>query len=343
MKKSKGQTIDLLYTNKKEIKKTKQKVSKKNKKVKPKNTKNEGINLDNEIIIGLTLKKEKDKNKTKEKSQKTKKNLQKKKSKQPQKRNSGNSFNKNKQKKRKNNKKLKIIKWTTIIILSIVAIIMFMMSSVFNIKKIVVSNNDKISSEEIVNLSKIPIGTNMFKITKRNIKNNIKTNPYIDTVKIRKSLNGTITLEVKERTATYMLKHGDSYVYINNQGYMLEISDTLLELPIITGFETPEEEIKAGNRLIVSDLEKLEDVIKIRESAKTTSLSNIITEIDISDSTNYKLTIVSEGKTVQFGDITDANIKLLKIEGIIEQEKGIAGEIYFQDSEKTVFRETVNF
>jgi len=54
MKKSKGQTIDLLYTNKKEIKKTKQKVSKKNKKVKPKNTKNEGINLDNEIIIGLT-------------------------------------------------------------------------------------------------------------------------------------------------------------------------------------------------------------------------------------------------------------------------------------------------
>ena len=39
--------------------------------------------------------------------------------------------------------------------------------------------------------------------------------------------------------------------------------------------------------------------------------------------------------------MSNVNVKLLKIEALIEQEKGIEGEIYFQDSEKTVFREEV--
>ena len=103
------------------------------------------------------------------------------------------------------------------------------------------------------------------------------------------------------------------------------------------------EEIKEGNRLVVNDLKKLEDIIKIMESSKSNSLAGIITNIDISDKQNYKLLIPSENKIINFGDIKNINIKILKIEEVIEQEKGISGEIYFQDSEKTVFRETVNF
>ena len=251
--------------------------------------------------------------------------------------------NNNNQKNLKKTKRYKIIKWTTIICLAIVTIMMFMMSSLFNIKQIIVSNNNKISSEEIINLSGLTIDTNMFKTSNNTINNNVKTNPYIESVKVKRNINGTVTLEIEERIPTYMLQFGNSYVYINNQGYMLEIKETPLELPIITGFETITEDIKEGDRLAVNDLKKLEDIIKIMESAKSNSLANIITAIDISDQSNYKLTISSERKTVQFGDMTDINIKILKIEEIIQQEKGIIGEIYFQDSEKTVFKETVNF
>ncbi len=93
--------------------------------------------------------------------------------------------------------------------------------------------------------------------------------------------------------------------------------------------------------LIAKEGRKLEDVIKIIESAKSNSLANLITEVNIEDSMNYVLTIASESKTVQFGDISNVNVKLLKIEALIEQEKGVAGEIYFQNSEKTVFKEEV--
>lgn len=356
-RKSKGEIVELLYTSPEEKnKKTKNKPKKSNKKVKSNNENNTKINLDNEIIIGLTPKKTESTNRknSKKKKSKTKvntknnKNSNSKKVKENIKRKNTNqvkatSENNNKKKKQSKKKKigLKIFKWTSIFALITTTIIIFMMSSVFNIKEIIVSNNNKISSEEIIKLSGLTIGTNMFKTSNKSIRNGVKTNPYIENVKIKRDIRGRVSLEVEERITTYMLKFANAYVYINNQGYILEITEEPLELPMITGFETPAESIKEGNRLIVEDLKKLEDVIKIIELAKNNSLANLITEVNIEDSMNYILTIASESKTVQFGDISNANIKLLKIEALIEQEKDVAGEIYFQNSEKTVFREEV--
>lgn len=358
MKKSKGQTVDLLYIKKEENKKTKSvgrtssrsQKERKNEKKKTQTSNEQTINLDNEIIIEITPKKEEKKNKDKKqtsnkKSTKNSKNKTKNvgaDSSHPHK-NSKIKKNKHIKKSLRTTKKNKIAKYVILIILIIGAITMFMMSSVFNIKQIIVSNNNKIYSEEIINLSGLTIETNMFKVSNNTINSSIKANPYIESVKVKRKLNGIVILEVQERIPTYMLQFGNSYVYINNQGYMLEIAETALNLPVITGFETKTEDIKEGNRLVVNDLKKLEDIIKIMESAKSNSLGNMITIIDMSENENYKLTISSEGKIVQFGNATDIKIKLLKIEEIIEQEKGIEGEIYFQDSEKTVFREMVNF
>jgi len=216
------------------------------------------------------------------------------------------------------------------------------MSSVFNIKEIVVVNNNKISSQEILNLSTLTTGVNMFKITNRTIREGIKTNAYIEDVVIKRNINGIVTLDIKERQATYMLKYLNEYVYINNQGYMLEISEDVLQVPVIKGFSTTNEEIKAGNRLNTDDLQKLDDVIKIIETSKNTPLVNIITEIDISNSSDYKLTITSENKTVRLGEMTNINIKLQMAGKVFEAESGKVGEIYFQDDgKKAVFKEHV--
>ncbi len=353
MKKSKGQTIDLLYTNKKDTnKKTKNKSSKsknvsKKKNTKTKNTKktqsnnNEIINLDNEIIIGLTPKKEEEKKKKKTQTKKNKKKSNvktvKKTNGRPKKKSSSNK-KQNSKKKSKN----KIIKWAFIIILLLTAIILFMMSSVFNIKEIVVVNNSRISSQEIINLSTLTTGVNMFKTTNSTIKNGIKTNAYVEDVIIKRNINGTVTLDIKERQATYMLKFANVYVYINNQGYILETSEEELNVPVITGFSTSNEEMKAGNRLNVDDLNKLDDIIKIIETSKNTPLANIITQIDISNSNDYKLTVASEKKTIRLGEMTNINIKLQMAGKVFDAEKNKTGEIYFQeDGKKAVFKEEV--
>ena len=360
MKKSKGQTIDLLYTNKKENnKKTKNKSNKTKGTIKKKNTKtknvqnnDEIINLDNEIIIGLTPKKENDKKaKTTNAKKSNNKKIKSKKRKNTRSTISKQQGNKkinskkktiNKKQDPKKKRKIRIIKWTLIIILFGVAIALFMMSSIFNIKEIVVINNSKVSTQEIINLSTLATDINMFKITNKAIRDGIKTNAYIENVDIKRNIDGTVTLDIKERQATYMLKFANAYVYINNQGYMLEISESPLEIPIITGFSTINEEIKTGNRINTEDLQKLQDVIKIIETSKNTSLANRITEIDISNSTDYKLTVESEKKIIKTGEMTNINIKLQMAGKVLEAESGKAGEIYFQDDgKKAIFKEDV--
>lgn len=313
MKKSKGQAI-----NKKQSK-TK------------KNIQESG---ENEIIIGLAPKRvETKKKKTKKKS----------KNKKAVKNSSNNNENIQGKKTKKNFSKkskikLRIIKWILIIVILLIAIILFMRSSVFNIKQIVVLNNSKISSEEVANLSTLTIGKNMFETTKKAIREAIKTNAYVEDVKIKRNLNGIVTLEIEERKPEYMLQLENSYAYMNYQGYILEISENALEVPTIIGYKTSSETITPGARLDVEDLKKLQDVIKIIKASENTSLEGKITKINIEDTNNYILTIASENKTIKFGDSTNEKIKMLKIEAIIKETKGEKGEIYFQNLEKTIFR-----
>lgn len=246
------------------------------------------------------------------------------------------------QKKKKNMQRRKrIITVISLIIILLSILVLILFSGLFNIKKITVINNSKITTEEIIKNSNLAVGNNMFKTLNTTIRENIKKNPYIEDVKITKKLDGEIILDIKERTPTYMLQRENDYVYINNQGYILEISQTPLDLPIIRGNKT--QELTPGGRLEVDDLKKLDTVIQIMEAAKSNGINEIITTIDISDGNNFILEIPNENKTVQFGDGTDINVKILWIVALVEKEKGIAGEIVLNvpDIKKVYFREKV--
>ena len=52
----------------------------------------------------------------------------------------------------KKKRRLKILKWTGLIILIITAITLFLLSDIFNVKEIKVIENNKITSEEIISL-----------------------------------------------------------------------------------------------------------------------------------------------------------------------------------------------
>lgn len=308
-----------------------------NKKAKPDD---KTINLNEEIIIGLTPKKQNNV-KSKKRTSSNKREIKKT---NKVKNNSKKKVTKNKiQKKEKMpNKKSKVAKWIILIILIILCVILFLLSSVFNIKKIVIQNNNKTTTEEIIELSEIKTEENMFKISNKKIRKNLKSNPYIEDVKIKKKLNGTIELNVTERVATFIIKYLDTYAYINNQGYILELSQEPLELPILIGISTLEENIKPGNRLDNKDLEKLDTVIKIIANAKSLKLDSLITSIDITNSNDYIIKMDQELKTVHFGDKSNINDKMTWVLEIIEQKKDVEGEIFVKNPDKNVyFREKV--
>jgi len=259
------------------------------------------------------------------------------------KKNTVNKGRKNNKKKKKINykKRKKIVAVILITTMLLLIITLLMFSNIFNIKKITVINNARVSTEEIIQKSELKINENMFKTFKSQIKDKIKTNAYVEDIKITKKLNGEIIIDIQEREPTYMLFCEGGYAYISNQGYILEITENPLSLPIIKGYIT--KEIKIGNRLEIEDLEKLETVIQIMETARSKSIKEIITSIDITDKNNFILEIPSEKKTVQFGDKSNINVKILWVIDIIERTKNEEGEIIVKssDTKKAYFREKV--
>jgi cell division septal protein divIB/ftsQ len=308
--------------------------------------------FDNEIIIGVTRKQEPAKNKKEKKKVEKAKNKGTTKRKQVKKANK-KSIAKNtkniapeQQEKimQKRKKKQKAIKWILILALLIVAILCAMFSSLFNIKKIEVQGNEIISKNEIISLSQIQLEENTFKLNKSQIKKQIKENAYIQSVIIVRNLPSEIVIKVEERKPAYLLEYAGSYIVIDKQGYMLEIKNEKMNLPVIQGAVTSTEEFKVGNRLCTEDLEKLAEILRIVEIAQVNDIYTIITGIDIENAENIKLIFESEDKVAYLGDSSNMNTKILMIKSIIEKEKGNPGEIFLNfdlNKKNPIFRERV--
>ena len=311
---------------------------------------------DDEIIIGVTRypdksvsetkKKKKDisKKEKKQKRRKNKKNIE-----QYNVRQNNNSQIKNKEKEnvdyiKNKGKRNKTIKIVLLIILIGLALTFALLSPIFNIQNVEVLGNKQISQEELKSLSGIQINENIFKVSTLAVINNIKQNAYINEVQIHKKLPNTIQIKITEREPSYMLEYGNGYVYINNQGYMLEISSIKKDLAILTGISTSKEEYKEGNRLCETDLIKLGTVIKIMSAAKTNGIENLITKIDISDANNYTLYFETERKVAYLGDCSNLETRMLFLVGILNKEKENPGEIFINmnlNTDNAYFRESV--
>ena len=331
--------------------KKKNRVSKKKGKIENK-PEDDKFCFDNEIIIGVTRKQEPAKNKKeKKKVEKTKNKgtTQRKQSKKANKKsiakNTKNIAPEQQEKiMQKRKKKQKAIKWILIFALLIVAILCAMFSPLFNIKKIEVQGNEIISKNEIISLSQIQLEENTFKLNKSQIKKQIKENAYIQSVIIVRNLPSEIVIKVEERKPAYLLEYAGSYVVIDKQGYMLEIKNEKMNLPVIQGAVTSTEEFKVGNRLCTEDLEKLAEILRIVEIAQVNDIYTIITGIDIENAENIKLIFESEDKVAYLGDSSNMNTKILMIKSIIEKEKGNPGEIFLNfdlNKKNPIFRERV--
>lgn len=331
-----------------------------NNKSKEEGTKDERFNFDEEIIIGLKRIDEPKKEEKKKPKNKNKKNLNNNKEKQDIKkeniRPNPNKVNlKAKEKKmspkqilakKKRQAVFRLVKWTSLVLIIIGAIIFTIMSPIFNVKNIKVEGNSYLSEEQVISLSRIEIENNMFKYNKKEIIKNIKENAYIENVEVKRSIPDTIEIKITERKTSFMIQFANAYAYINNQGYILEISNKALEYPILTGFSTPVEELQEGRRLNKEDLKKLSDVLEIMESATSNEIASLITEINIENSDNYVLELKSKNKVVNLGDTSNLSTKMLWIQTFNKLEGSTKGEIMLNmnlndDKNKPYFRRNI--
>ena len=252
-------------------------------------------------------------------------------------------------KQRKRDKRLKRIKFflKLILLIGVISgIIAFATCSpIFNIQNIEVINNKQLSPETIISLSELSIGQNIFKFWENDVENKIKSNAYIVSVELKRVFPNKLQINIQEREPKFSVPVLGEYAYINTQGYILEITQNQLNLPIITGISTKEEEIKPGNRLNNKDLTELEIILKIISAMKENQLDKEVTSIDISNKNDYIIYMQNEKKKIHLGDGSNLSNKMLYVIAIINEEKGKEGEIFangdLNQKFKVYFREKV--
>lgn len=330
MTKQQSQEIDNLYNFSNDTKElqdnqntNKKKAKEREKRIKQKNEQKDQFDFDTEAVIGMTNRN--NQNKRREEQRKLTR----------------------KQEKilRKKKRIKRIIKWTTLFLLIAGGIVFALVSPIFNISEIKVSNNNQIPAETIISLSQLQTGENLFKFSATKVVNEIKTNPYVENAKIKRRIPNKVEIIIEEREKEYNVEFLNGYAYINKQGYILEISEQKVELPVIQGISTDSEQIVEGNRLNSQDLERLEAVIQIMNICKNYELQQKISSINVENRNNYILYMETEKKSIHLGDENNLNNKMLYIPTILEENQGKEGDIYIDKDSvnkfKARFREKV--
>lgn len=245
-------------------------------------------------------------------------------------------------KKKRKNKSHKFI----ILLFIIIGMTIFaMITPIFNITKIVVEGNNKVDRETIISLSGLTTGENIFRNLKSKVETNIQENSYIKQAKMKRVLPGTIELKVEERIVSYQIELIDGYIYVDNQGYILENSSKKETVPILQGMTTSQEDLLNSKRLNTEDLNKLNTIIKIMDSVRTIEIEDLITTVNAKNINEYILYLKSEKKYVYLGDASNLNNKILYIKMMLKEEKGNSGIMFINGDLnkgfKPYFREEV--
>ena len=274
------------------------------------------FDFDTETVIGMT-----NKNKIKQEEQKKK------------------EFTKQQRKRNRTIKRIKrIVKIIVLLGIIIGAIIFATCSPIFNITDIEVLNNNRVSSETVISLSGINTNENIFRFIATKAISNIKQNAYIEDVNIRRVIPNKVQIEVTEREPAFSIPVLGEFAYMSSQGYILEIAQNELNLPIIYGFKTAEENITAGNRIADEDLTTLETILRIMSAMKDSELAEKVTSIDISNKNDYSIYMQEEKKNIHLGDASNLSNKMLYVMAILEQEKDVEGEIFANGDLNNGFR-----
>lgn len=314
--------FDKLQEQEENEQRDKKKSKEREKRIKQRNKEKEQFDLETETVIGMTNK-----------------NNQNRKNEEQQK------ITRKQEKILKKKKKIKrIIKCITLLLIIVGGIVFALVSPIFNVIEINVKNNVQIATDMIISLSDLQTGENIFRFSSSRVKREIKTNPYIESVQVKRKFPNKVEIIVEERQRDYNVEFLNGFAYINKQGYILEISEQKLDsLPVLLGISTNAEEIMAGSRLNKSDLSRLETVIQIMNICNNYELSEKVSSIDISDRNNFLVYMDIEKKVIYLGDESNISNKMLYIPIILKENQGKEGNIYIDKDKDTVNKYKARF
>lgn len=228
-------------------------------------------------------------------------------------------------------KKLKSIRrgiFGIIIMTSILVILCFNLDY-FDIGEIGVVGNSTLTSEEVIKLSELSNGKNIFKFQSNAVKNKVLRNPYIMDVKIERKLPNIVNLIVSERKAMFYVQYDDSFYIVDSNAVVLEKRSSIegMNLAKIEGVDLSA--AKIGEVLPLDNEEKKKAISELCDFVYSNNAigSHVVSAILLNDLVDIKVLV--DNAEIKLGTSEDMKEKLSKAFSILsdEQFKGFNGYV----------------
>lgn len=197
------------------------------------------------------------------------------------------------------------------------AVFFFLQSSVFRVKEVKVQGNNQLSGEQVVALSGLETGVNIFKANLPQAQSKLALNPIVKQVAITRHLPATIVIDLTERKAIGLMANSGGFIAVGDDGYCLALVNNLasINLPIITGVKPAK--TMPGQR--IND-EKLKAALAYL-TAMPLNMRAAVSEINVTDLNNIRMFSIDEAE-VRFGDVNRIAEKVKLYQEVTGQKYG---------------------
>lgn len=207
--------------------------------------------------------------------------------------------------------KINRIKRKLLLISLLLIILMFILlfAPFMQIKKINCIGNSRISSEDIIASSKINIGDNIIRISKKGAIDGIDDLAYVKKVEIDRKFPSTLNIKIVECQVYACVPFNDSFLYLDEEGKILETAVDKPEtvVPVITGVNLTNATV---NTIVAFDNQTQLDCYKaLIQTLSNSRFSGIVTKIDLSSTKDITIT-VNDSQDIIVGDIQNLDYKI---------------------------------
>lgn len=181
-------------------------------------------------------------------------------------------------KKKKRKKKHYLLKFILFVAFA-TGMYFFLTSSLFDIQKITVENNNYYTAEQVISLAGAKTGENLFEASLSQMKEKLLADSYIKNVKLKRRLPAEVVIIVDERKEDAAVPYGSSYIIIDKEGMVLRKTDAEPALTLLLGMTI--ENMEPGTPLKVEQNAALTDTLKLLAEVKKHEL--FFKKIDITN------------------------------------------------------------
>ena len=196
-------------------------------------------------------------------------------------------------------------------------------SPVFSVTEITVDGESHYSEEEIRTFAGATVGMNLFAFSSHQAEENLCQQSYIKDATVEKVFPDQVHITVTERRVRGYIPYMGAYLYIDDEGRVLEIKSSYTEpLPLIKGLSF--DEFTLGQVIETDNPEALDVMVRISQAMTKYDLLDLVVELDVSDPDQIKAYV--NQVEINLGDISDYDAKIRTMAEIIreipEQDRG---------------------